>query len=130
MTVSPSSPFDNPAAVAAAASNNKLILLEKHAAILRNLNGKHSLPERFRSLFTIRSLDTDAAVEAIGACFDDPSALLKHELAYVLGQMQRPHAIPILSFVLENLQQEAIVRHEAAEALGAIGDASSLPLLQ
>ena len=32
------------------------------------------------------------------------------------------HAIPILVSVLNDLKQEPIVRHEAAEALGAIGD--------
>jgi deoxyhypusine monooxygenase len=56
--------------------------------------------------------------------------LLKHEVAYVLGQMKMVEAIPPLSAVLEDTNQDAMTRHEAAEALGAIGDDSSLPLLK
>lgn len=64
--------------------------------------------------------------------FADPSALLKHELAYVLGQIGRPSAIPHLEAVLidaDNFQGE-MVRHEAAEALGALSSLQSLELLK
>lgn len=62
----------------------------------------------------------------------DPSPLLKHELAYVLGQMRNPLAIPTLEAVLINEQGAhcSMVRHEAAEALGALSSQSSLPLLR
>jgi deoxyhypusine monooxygenase len=58
--------------------------------------------------------------------------LLKHELAYVLGQLQNPKAIPILENVLINPtgQHCSMVRHEAAEALGALSSESSLELLR
>jgi len=56
--------------------------------------------------------------------------LLKHELAYVLGQTRNLHAVPYLEDVLQSTQQQEIVRHEAAEALGALGQISSLPLLE
>ncbi|XP_059178317.1 deoxyhypusine hydroxylase-like [Physella acuta] len=88
------------------------------------------LKDRFRALFTLKNLGGNEAVEAISACFDDESALLKHELAYCLGQMQNVHAIPYLVRVLEDKSQEAMVRHEAGEALGAIGDNSALQVLQ
>lgn len=97
---------------------------------LLNKDKQHGLPERFRALFTLRAIDSDESVQIIGECFNDPSALLKHELAYVLGQMRRKSAIPILTHVLCNMDEEAIVRHEAAEALGAIGDLNSLPVLE
>lgn len=63
---------------------------------------------------------------------NDPSPLLKHELAYVLGQMGNPSAIPTLEAVLVNEtgQHCSMVRHEAAEALGALSSESSLPLLR
>lgn len=35
--------------------------------------------------------------------------------------MANPYAIPFLKIVLEDRNQVAMVRHEAAEALGAIG---------
>lgn len=62
----------------------------------------------------------------------DPSPLLKHELAYVLGQMRNPLAIPTLEAVLVNEKGShcSMVRHEAAEALGALSSQSSLPLLR
>lgn len=44
--------------------------------------------------------------------FSDPSALLKHELAYCLGQMQNPSAVPALESVLQNTSEDPMVRHE------------------
>lgn len=93
-------------------------------------NKSQPLKDRFRALFTLRNLGGAEAVDAIASCFDDGSALLKHELAYCLGQMQDTHAIPYLIRVLEDTSQEAIVRHEAGEALGAIGDASTCEILK
>lgn len=88
------------------------------------------LKERFRALFTLRNLGGEVAIATISKCFDDPSALLKHELAYCLGQMQDARAIPKLTEVLKDVKQEPMVRHEAGEALGAIGDPTVLDLLR
>ena len=62
----------------------------------------------------------------------DPSPLLKHELAYVLGQLGDDYAIPTLEGVLVNADGRhcSMVRHEAAEALGALSSEKSLPLLR
>lgn len=62
--------------------------------------------------------------------FADDSALLKHELAYVLGQMKNPHAHGVLLQVLATKDEDPMVRHEAAEALGAIGSLESLVILE
>lgn len=62
--------------------------------------------------------------------FADDSELLKHELAYCLGQIGNPRANSTLEKVLEDLQEHEMVRHEAAEALGAIGSLESLPILE
>ncbi|XP_032682172.1 deoxyhypusine hydroxylase [Odontomachus brunneus] len=88
------------------------------------------LKERFRALFTLRNIGGATAIDQIHACFKDQSALLKHELAYCLGQMKDPAAISILTSVLEDLSQEPMVRHEAGEALGAIGEPTVIPLLE
>jgi deoxyhypusine monooxygenase len=53
--------------------------------------------------------------------FHDESALFRHEIAYVFGQLQSPASIPFLIPVLANKDEHAMVRHEAAEALGSIG---------
>lgn len=88
------------------------------------------LKERFRALFTLKNLGGQDSIDLIAQSFNDESALLKHELAYCLGQMQDRYAIPVLSKVLEDKTQEAMVRHEAGEALGAIGDKDVLPILE
>lgn len=88
-----------------------------------------SLTERFRALFTLRNIGGQEAIDSIAKCFTDPSALLKHELAYCMGQMQDEYAIPYLIEVLEDTNQEPMVRHEAGEALGAIGSKDVLDLL-
>ena len=74
------------------------------------------LKERFRALFTLKNLGGAEAIKAISQCFGDDSALLKHELAYCLGQMQDPEAIPYLVKVLEDVNQVPMVRHEAGES--------------
>lgn len=96
-----------------------------------------ALAKRFRALFSLKHVasqdpgpDATAAIEAIAAAFSSPSALLKHELAYCLGQTKNLEAVPFLRAVLENRSEDAMCRHEAAEALGALGDQSSLEVMQ
>lgn len=95
------------------------------------------LPVRFRALFSLKHVATQpgaddalAAIEAIAAAFASPSALLKHELAYCLGQTRNMSSVPPLREVLEDLQEDPMCRHEAAEALGALGYASNLDILR
>jgi deoxyhypusine monooxygenase len=54
---------------------------------------------------------------------------MRHELAYVIGQFQDPDACETLQSVLEDTEDDCMVRHEAAEALGAIGHIKSLDVL-
>lgn len=97
-----------------------------------------ALAKRFRALFSLKHLASQSpatpqsipAVEAIAAAFTSPSALLKHELAYCLGQSGKEEAIPFLRAVIEDRKEDPMCRHEAAEALGALGDQTSLPLLR
>lgn len=76
---------------------------------------------RYRALFTLKNLGGKEAIVNITKGFKDPSALLKHECAYCLGQMQDSSAIDPLIEVLRNRAEDPMVRHEAGEALGAIG---------
>jgi deoxyhypusine monooxygenase len=95
------------------------------------------LARRFRALFSLKHVASQtpgpqatAAIEAIAAALSSPSALLKHELAYCLGQTKNLEAVPFLRAVLENRSEDAMCRHEAAEALGALGDLSSLQVMK
>ncbi|CAE8735567.1 unnamed protein product [Polarella glacialis] len=55
------------------------------------------------------------------------SVLLRHEVAYVLGQLGRPSAVPLMRAVLMDEAEDEIVRHEAAEALAALSQRSQSP---
>ncbi len=85
---------------------------------------------RMRALFALRDIGGASAAMDICEAFTSSSALLRHEAAYVLGQMQRPEVVDVLMAILDDEDEHVMVRHEAAEALGAIGETSSIPLLE
>jgi len=90
------------------------------------LDTSKPLKMRFRALFTLKAVGGREAVEWMARAFADESALLKHEVAYCLGQLQSPLALEVLTGVLADRQgQQPIVRHEAAEALANIGGAEA-----
>jgi len=80
-------------------------------------------------MFALRDLssppDLPTAVPAVLSLakgFGDPSALFRHEIAFVFGQLSHPASIPSLVEALSNTKEASMVRHEAAEALGSLGD--------
>ena len=111
--------------------SNKLSA-EQIAVIGGNLNDTNrTIAQRFQSLFALRNTGGTESIDHISKCLlTDDSALLKHECAYCLGQIQDRHPIPVLNQVLSNTSEHPMVRHEAAEALGAIGDPNSLDILK
>ncbi|KAM6494243.1 Armadillo-type fold [Amanita muscaria] len=104
--------------------------LQRLEDTLLNTSGNVSLHKRFRALFTLKALKNDDAIRIISKGFTDSSVLLKHELAYCLGQMKQRAALPVLESVLRNTSEDPMVRHEAAEAMGAISSQDSIPVLQ
>lgn len=112
--------------------------LEELRDILSNKSGDEKLAARFRALFNLKNIGSESAdqqevqkaIDYIAECFKDSSELLKHEVAYVLGQTHNLYAAPHLRQCLADQEQQIMVRHEAAEALGALGDVESLALLQ
>jgi deoxyhypusine monooxygenase len=94
------------------------------------LNPSLSLFVRYRAMFSLRDINTDESALAIAKGFSDSSALFRHEVAYVLGQLMRKVTVPELSVVLRNITEHRMVRHEAAEALGAIGTKEAEEVLQ
>ncbi|BBH10209.1 ARM repeat superfamily protein [Prunus dulcis] len=96
----------------------------------RLLDPTQPISERFRALFSLRNLKGPGPRNALITATRDSSNLLAHEAAFALGQMQDADAIPALVAVLNDLCLHPIVRHEAAEALGAIGLESNVPLLE
>ena len=78
-------------------------LVEKFGKILNSKEERLSV--RFRALFSLKNLGGKEAITQITKCFDDTSALLKHELAYCLGQMKSKDALEALQMVLDNHNQ-------------------------
>ena len=93
-------------------------------------NEDEKMFQRMRALFALRNIGGNDSVEALANAFTSSSALLKHEIAYVLGQMQEDHAVPYLIDRLEDIDEDVMVRHEAAEALGAIGNRIAMGTLE
>ena len=84
------------------------------------------LIERYRAMFSLRNRGGEESVKQLCRALveDTSSPLLRHEVAFVLGQLQHPTSIPALEESLSRLDEHAMVRHESAEALGAIDGSS------
>ena len=104
----------------------------KNISNLRNTlcDENEKMFQRMRALFALRNIGGKESVDALAAAYRSKSALLKHEIAYVMGQMQDTNAVPHLIDRLEDKDEDIMVRHEAAEALGAIGDRTALSVLE
>lgn len=94
------------------------------------LLGDGSLFKRYKAMFALRNIGTNEAVESLVKGFNDASAVFRHEIAFVLGQMQNQYAIPMLTEVLLRENEHEMVRHEAAEALGAMADNETVQMLE
>ena len=92
----------------------------------------HNLFTRYRALFTLRELNSKDSILAICQTLlpehmDTCGALLKHEVAYVLAQMEDHNEVSV-TFLLNSVLNDAedhIVRHEALIAVGEMIDDKS-----
>lgn len=89
-----------------------------------------SLPEKYRILFSLRNCANASALAPLLKALEDGSALFRHDVAFALGQRQDSAAVRALIAVLNDPAENSMVRHEAAEALGAIGTAECLQPLR
>eukprot|EP00962_Isochrysis_galbana_P036074 scaffold12401_cov133-Isochrysis_galbana.AAC.8 len=103
------------------------------------LDGSLPLFDRYRALFALRDAVSAARDGATGdeavlalcaALLADGSALLKHEVAFVLGQLEHLASVPALCAAVRREAEHPMVRHEAAEALGAVGTAQAISVLR
>lgn len=86
--------------------------------------------DRYRAMFTLREVCTDEACEALCQAltpenFANCTALLKHEIGFVLGQLGHDFGrvcVPYLEATVANEQEAPVVRHECVIALGDITD--------
>jgi len=81
-------------------------------------------------MFSLRDLNTPESALALTSGLKTPSSLFSHEIAFVLGQMQNETTIPALIDCLSDSTQNEMVRHECAEALGAIANEECFTVLR
>lgn len=93
------------------------------------LNNSESLFERYRAMFALRNIGNKEAIEIICMGLKTGSALFRHEIAFVLGQLQNQFSVKSLTESLEDCTENEMVRHECAEALGAIATDDCLEVL-
>lgn len=95
-------------------------------------DGNLPLSKRYRAMFGLRNAGGERAVLALadGLADEEAGALFRHEVAYVLGQMQHEAAVEKLAEALGRDGESEMVRHEAAEALGSIGTDGSRKVLE
>jgi len=79
-----------------------------------------SLFKRYRAMFALRNKGDDTSILSLGEGLKSKNALFRHEIAYVLGQIQSPLVTNQLLECLRDENEMDMVRHEAAEALGSI----------
>jgi len=96
---------------------------------------KAPIYDRYRALFTLREFNSERAVEILCECFQKKfkglfSPLFKHEISFILGQMcsVAKKALKMLEEVLQDEEEDPIVRHETALALGEITQSKDLLL--
>lgn len=93
------------------------------------LNEDETLFKRYQAMFRLRNLNTAASINAIGKGLKCKSALFRHEIAFVLGQIQHEDSIDVLAENLRDAAEHEMVRHECAEALGAIATDKCVEIL-
>ncbi|KAJ1676519.1 deoxyhypusine hydroxylase, partial [Spiromyces aspiralis] len=88
--------------------------------------------KRYRAMFALRDINTEEAVEALAEALetDKTSALFRHEIGFVFGELQHPASVRALSRVLANTEEDPMVRHEAAEALGSVATPEVFDILK
>ena len=96
-------------------------------------NENYSLFDRYRAMFTLREIYTEDSCKAICQTlvpenFDKCSALLKHEVAFVLAQMEKVFhvAVPFLMAACVDEREAAIVKHEGLVAVGEMIEDKSM----
>lgn len=101
--------------------------IAKLTEILLDENKK--LYERYRAMFSLRNIQTVDSINALGKGLKCKSALFRHEIAFVLGQIQNECSIKVLAENLQDSNENEMVRHECAEALGAIATDECIKIL-
>lgn len=119
-------------------NGNRIIQVEESGSkdfIEKYLLTKNYVVEKqMRALYECREIYKDDIEEMIRilvfALNNNDSVLLRHEIAYVLGQISNEKCNNILISLLSDENEHVMVRHEAAEGLAAVGSESSIEIIK
>lgn len=110
-------------------SVNELVIPSLNELKSTLLDETQPIAKRTRTIFLLKQIDSNEAIDILVQGLTSPSVLLAHEIAYVLGQLNNKYCIPQLVNTAQNKSLDSIVRHESIEALGNIGDESTIDIL-
>lgn len=140
----PAFPVSSSQPGASAASTSTSELLASVPAYRQTiLDQSQTLFDRYRAMFSLRNVVHAArreaekpslsaaqraearakgheAVLALCDSLGDSSALFRHEICFVFGELAHASCVPSMLKVLSDDKEHEMVRHEAAEALGAV----------
>ncbi|CAA9990627.1 deoxyhypusine hydroxylase, putative [Plasmodium knowlesi strain H] len=92
------------------------------------------IEKQMRALYECREIykhDIDEVINILTyALENNDSVLLRHEVAYVIGQISNEKCNDILIKLLSDTEENLMVRHEAAEGLAAIGSDSNIDVIK
>ncbi|SCM13532.1 deoxyhypusine hydroxylase, putative [Plasmodium chabaudi adami] len=92
------------------------------------------IEKQMRALYECREVYKDDIDEVLNiltyALENNDSILLRHEIAYVIGQIGNEKNNDLLIRLLSDKDENLMVRHEAAEGLAAIGSDSNIEIIQ
>lgn len=104
--------------------------IEKY--LLKNKN--NFIEKQMRALYECREIykdDIDEVIRILSfALNNNDSVLLRHEIAYVLGQISNEKCNDILIRLLSDENENVMVRHEAAEGLAAVGSETNITIIR
>merc|ERR1712066_304973 len=61
------------------------------------LNTDLTLFDRYKAMFALRNIGDEISIKALASGLNDSSALFRHEVAFVLGQVASPYAVAELT---------------------------------
>jgi len=94
------------------------------------LDHERSKEERTQAAFHLAGRQDENALEAlIKAVLTDPSCIVRHECAFVLGDKRKPYLGKYLAKTVKE-DSSNIVIHEELSAFGTLGDPSYILLIR
>lgn len=107
-------------------AGESLPLFDRYRAMFSLRNAVHAAKRKSQgpAVSTIQRKEYEnlalSAILALAQGLSDKSALFRHEICFVFGELAHPGCIESMVRVLGDDHEEEMVRHEAAEALGAV----------